>query len=213
MTAQPRLPSPMTLTAMQGYVGEIVAARGFTKDLNEIFILMVEEVGELAAELRNRVFYPERFDPHNLAHELADILLYLLDLANGFQVDLMGCWLDHARDNDLRFAERRTGRDSPVHLENGSSLNELQVYLDAKRRERGFEDSPEILLVLLSGEVGEIATEIRKSWKGMSSSSSAAYEIIDSMTYLLRIAHWFEVDIEAAVREKEERNAGRHWQY
>lgn len=41
----------MTLKALQAYVARAVAARGFTTDLNEVFILTVEELGELAAEL------------------------------------------------------------------------------------------------------------------------------------------------------------------
>ncbi len=213
MTAQPALPSPMTLPALQRYVREIVAARGFTQERNEVFILLVEEVGELAAELKKRVFYPERYDPRNLAGEAADILLYLIDLANGFQLDLMAHWANHERENDRRFAERRAGRPSRVRLEAGCRLNGLLTYLEAKRQERGFEDSPEMLMVLLSEEVGEIATEIRKSWRGLTSAERTAHEIIDAMTYLLRIARWFQVDMEAAVREKERRNAGRTWLY
>ncbi|HEX7925963.1 MAG TPA: RS21-C6 protein, partial [bacterium] len=87
-----QVPSPLTLPALQAYVRAIVAERNFTRDPNEIFILLVEEVGELATEFKHRTYYPERFDPGNCAHEIADILLYLLDVANAFELDLMTVW-------------------------------------------------------------------------------------------------------------------------
>ncbi len=60
MSTSPVLPERLTLPALQGYVREMVAARDFTTDRNEIFILLVEELGELAAELKNSEFYPDR---------------------------------------------------------------------------------------------------------------------------------------------------------
>ena len=203
----------MTLPALQAYVREIVAARGYTRDLNEIFILTVEEVGELAAEFKKQVFYPERFDPANLAFELADVLLYLLDLANSFDLDLVTQWAGHERENDLRFAERRSGKPSVAAIEPGFSLAELAEHLELKREERGFEDTPERLMILLTEEIGEIATEIRKHWKGLSDPRRVGGEIIDALTYLLRMARGFGVDLERAVAEKERRNAERNWTY
>ena len=54
----PPIPSPMTLSALQLYVREIVKLRGFTTNTNEIFILLVEEVGELASELSESYISP-----------------------------------------------------------------------------------------------------------------------------------------------------------
>ena len=82
--ASPDLPRPMTLPALQSYVREMVEARGFTRDLNEILILLVEEVGELAREYENSVYFPERFDRRTFSHEIVDVFLYLLDVANAF---------------------------------------------------------------------------------------------------------------------------------
>jgi NTP pyrophosphatase (non-canonical NTP hydrolase) len=203
----------MTLPALQAYVREVVTLRGYTCDLNEIFILTVEEVGELAAEFKKRTFYPEQFDPANLSFELADVLLYLLDLANGFGLDLMFHWPDHERENDLRFAGRRGGNPAGASIRPDFTLRELGEHLELKRRERGFEDTPERLMILLTEEVGEIATEIRKHWKGLAEPRRLAYEIIDALTYLVRMARGFGADLEQAVIEKERLNSKRSWTY
>jgi len=198
---------------MQAYVREVVAARGYTRDLNEIFILTVEEVGELAAEFKKRTFYPERFDPANLAFELADVLLYLLDLANSFGLDLMTQWAAHERENDLRYAERRGGKPTVAAIQSSFSLSELAEHLELKREERGFGDTPERLMILLTEEIGEIATEIRKQWTGLSDPRRVGDEIIDALTYLVRMSRGFGVDLERAVADKERHNAGRSWTY
>jgi|GEM_PF-345104 len=207
------LPEPMTLPAMQAYVTEMVAARGFTRDRNEIFILLTEEVGELATELKHWIYYPERFSRESLALELADVLLYLLDLANSFGVSLAGQWPAHEASNDQRFAERRRGAPPETHVQPDFALNRLVAYVEAKRRERAFEDTPERLAMLLSEELGEIATEIRKGWKAKADARHLGDEIIDALTYVLRLTHAFEVNLEAAVRDKEAQNAGRVWSY
>jgi NTP pyrophosphatase (non-canonical NTP hydrolase) len=211
--ARAELPAHMTLPALQAYVAAMVAERGFTRDRNEIFILLTEEVGELASELKQWAFYPERFRRGSLALELADVSLYLLDLANAFAVSLAGQWPAHEAANDERFAARRGGAPPSVHVRPEFPLNRLVQHVEAKRAERGFEDTPERLAMLLCGELGEIATELRKSWKGLGDSRHLADEIIDALTYVLRLAHAFGVDLEAAVRDKEAHNATRVWSY
>jgi len=203
----------MTLPALQAYVRGIVTERGFTRHPNEIFILLVEELGELATEFKHRTYYPERFDPRNCAFEIADILLYLLDIANAFDVDLMTVWHAHERRNDERFADRRGGKPPTALLHDGMTLNALVAHVEAKRQERHFEDRDEMLVVLLTEEVGEIATEIRKHWKGKSDPAHLGAELIDALTYTLRLAHRLNVDVEQAVREKEAENAKRTWTY
>jgi NTP pyrophosphatase (non-canonical NTP hydrolase) len=190
---QPALPAPLTLPALQGYVREVVAARGYTRDLNEIFILAVEELGELAAEFKNATFYPDRFDPGNLAFEIVDVLLYLIDLANGFGIDLAAHWPAHERKNDARFAGRRGGRPPRARIKPGFDLARLAEHLERKRAERGFEDTPERLMILLTEEMGEIATEIRKHWKRLADPERVADEIIDALTYVIRMARGFGI--------------------
>lgn len=210
---QPAVPQPMTLAALQTYVDEVVRARGFTTDMNEVFVLLVEELGELATEFKHWVYYPDRFDRANLAFELADVLLYLLDLANGFGVGLAALWPEHEAANDERFAARRGGRSVAAHVQANFTLNRLVLHVEDKRRERGFEDTPERLLFLLTEEIGEVATELRKRWKGRGEVRAAGLELIDAVTYVCRLAGAFGVDLEAAVAEKERQNARRVWLY
>jgi len=87
-----QLPETPTLRDLQQYVAAVCQERGWTKDSpSEKFVLFIEEVGELAKAMRNAAgLYAERAKPrdHNLEEEFADVLSYLLDLANTFQIDL-----------------------------------------------------------------------------------------------------------------------------
>ncbi|MDH4247370.1 MAG: hypothetical protein OEW39_06095 [Deltaproteobacteria bacterium] len=209
----PAPPELMTLPALQAYVARVVEARGFTRDLNEVFILLVEEVGELATEFKHRRYYPEQFQVGALALELADVLMYLLDLANGFGVDLAALWPGHEAANDARFASRRQGRAATHRVRPELALNELVLHVEAKRRERAFEDTPESLMILLTEEVGEVATELRRRWKGQEDPQRAGHELVDALTYLFRLAFVFQINLEQALLDKERENAKRIWHY
>ncbi len=86
------LPEKPTLPELQRYVAEICQERGWTKDSPaEKFVLFIEEVGELAKAMRQAArLYQEhaRQRDISLEEEFADVLSYLLDLANCFQIDL-----------------------------------------------------------------------------------------------------------------------------
>ena len=209
----PTLPHRLTLPALQEYVRGVVASRGFITDPNKVFILLVEELGELATEFKHRAYYPDRFDQKNLSHELIDILLYLVDLANGFSVELAALWPGHETKNDTRFSARPVTGGKQAKFQAEFSLNELSGHVEQKRAERGFEDREEMLVILLSEEVGEIAKELRKHWKGLASSREIGMEIIDALTYVLRLGNCFAVDFEQALTEKEQVNASRNWTY
>ena len=81
-----------TLGDLQRYVAEVCQERGWTKDTPaEKFVLFVEEVGELAKAMRKAAgLYAERAKPQqmSLEEEFADVLSYLLDLANCYEIDL-----------------------------------------------------------------------------------------------------------------------------
>lgn len=79
----------------QNYLAEIRKERNWEENNPlEIFLLMSEEVGELAKAIRNKIkLYPqkEKTDKEiqeELAFEMSDIFSYLLDLASSFGIDL-----------------------------------------------------------------------------------------------------------------------------
>lgn len=215
------LPPALTLPALQAYVARMVQARNFTRQPERIYILLAEELGELATEFKHRSYYPEQFDLENLGFELADILLYLLDLGNVFGIDLMALWPEHEAENDRRFANRRRDNTPPLQIDPTLTLQGLVAHVEAKRRERAFEDTPERLMILLTEEAGEIATELRKRWafaddagnSGAPDTEKMGLEIIDALTYLFRLAGCFQVDLEERVTAKERLNATRTWEY
>ena len=85
-----------TLGDLQRYLAAICEERGWTKDSPaEKFVLFIEEVGELAKAMHNAAgLYTEQAKPREIAleeelrEEFADVLSYLLDLANCYEVDL-----------------------------------------------------------------------------------------------------------------------------
>ncbi len=87
-----QFPTNTDLPALQLYIKKICEERGWSQDSpEEKFILFMEEIGELAKAIRQQKnLYNEhtKFNPLNLAEEFADVLSYLLDLANVFEVDL-----------------------------------------------------------------------------------------------------------------------------
>jgi NTP pyrophosphatase (non-canonical NTP hydrolase) len=87
-----QLPEHPTLKDLQHYLADVCQERGWTKDSpSEKFVLFIEEVGELAKAMRKAAgLYAERAKPRDISleEEFADVLSYLLDLANCFQVDL-----------------------------------------------------------------------------------------------------------------------------
>lgn len=81
-----------TLPELQQYMAQVCEERGWTKDSPpEKFVLFIEEIGELAKAMRNAAgLYKEQAKQRDipLEEEFADVLSYLLDLANVFNVDL-----------------------------------------------------------------------------------------------------------------------------
>jgi NTP pyrophosphatase (non-canonical NTP hydrolase) len=96
-----------SLPSLQAYVREMVARRGFSHETpRDIMLLFVEEVGELAKAMRKRLGM--KTDPEKQGHygqlegEFADVLLYLLDLANAFDVSLIDALRKKEQENEKR---------------------------------------------------------------------------------------------------------------
>jgi len=90
-----------SLREIQKYVAALTADRGFSMDVNEEFILLTEEIGELAKALRK--FNGYKFDTKthetNLREEFADVLIVLLGLANITEIDMYAALIEKEKIN------------------------------------------------------------------------------------------------------------------
>jgi len=80
-----------TLAELQAYVKAITSERGFDKNtVAQRFMLLVEEVGELARAARKTAGLRLADDTHTaeVADEAADVLILLLGICNMLDVDL-----------------------------------------------------------------------------------------------------------------------------
>lgn len=98
--------STITLTDLQKHLDETCKKNGWDKNsITEVFLLFTEEVGELAKAIRKQTGFkgekrPETTD--NLREEFADVLNYLLELANRFEVDLAEVYFEKHKINNSR---------------------------------------------------------------------------------------------------------------
>lgn len=95
-----------SISRLQKYISKVVIKRGFgDESTSDILLLMVEEVGELAKAIRKhiglKVDVADNAD-RRIASELADVLIYLLDLANSCNVDLAKALLEKEAENEKR---------------------------------------------------------------------------------------------------------------
>lgn len=103
----PSIPTDDSLTVLQAYQQFICEARGWDQasDL-QTFLLFTEEVGELAKGIRKRInLYQEqgaKVSKDDLPGEFADVLSYLLELANRFDVDLFRAYIEKEEINRQR---------------------------------------------------------------------------------------------------------------
>lgn len=93
------------LKDFQQYVRDLVKERGFDEEtISEIFMLMTEEVGEVAKAIRK--YTNAKVDDNSrkpeLALELADVFIYLLDVCNYFDIDLEQAFRDKEEINKKR---------------------------------------------------------------------------------------------------------------
>lgn len=81
-----------TLTDLQAHIKKVCEEKGWnTNSITEIYLLFSEEVGELAKAIRKTTGFKGESTKDakaNLEEEFADVLNYLMDLANYFDVDL-----------------------------------------------------------------------------------------------------------------------------
>ena len=101
MSRRPLSEEP-TLAEFQAFIAALVEEKGWTKDPNEIFVLLTEEVGEVAKEVRHSWKRGADEVRPAVAAELADVFMYLADLANAYGVDLEKAVREKVAFNDTR---------------------------------------------------------------------------------------------------------------
>ena len=96
-----------------------------------------------------------------------------------------------------------------------SQLADLQKAISRTRRDRGFVTDPVKIHLLLSEEIGELASEIKKLWSKNYDDfdrDRLGEEIADVLVLLSALATEFDIDMEQAVVEKFFRKDGsREW--
>ena len=84
-------------------------------------------------------------------------------------------------------------------------MNELQQRIVEKRTQRGFETDPLKIHILLTEEVGEVSSELKRMWSKTYTDfnkENLADEIADVFVLLSALANEFDIDIEEAVEKK-----------
>ena len=96
-----------------------------------------------------------------------------------------------------------------------TNLTNLQKRIALEREDRGFVTDPVKLAVLLSEEVGEIASEIKRLWSKNYDQFCAdrlEEEIADAFVVLSALANQFDIDLENAIERKFfDKDAQREW--
>jgi len=102
------LPSTSSLEELQHYVKTTLKERGFDEEtIAQKFMLLLEEMGEFAHAARKRadikVDAAKWVDnEQNLQDEAADVLIYLLDICNKLDINLMEAFLAKEQKNQKR---------------------------------------------------------------------------------------------------------------
>lgn len=96
------------------------------------------------------------------------------------------------------------------------TLSDLQRYIEEMKAERGFNTTNKMYDCLLLGEeVGELFKAVRKNSNEFiaddSTASNVADELADCLIFLLSIANMHNINLETALRNKEEKNKKRVW--
>lgn len=103
------LPDNPTIQDYQNYIAEMMKVRGFDKNsIVEEMLLLTEEVGELAKVVRKaHGMHMDKNSEHGTAgEELADVLSYILSIANYLDVDLEQAFRDKEEKNKKRTWEK-----------------------------------------------------------------------------------------------------------
>ena len=101
-------------------------------------------------------------------------------------------------------------------LKPAPTLADIQAYVEAVLRHRGFDkETVQDKLLMLCEEVGELAKAFRKQ-NGIKTASDSkehniAHEAADVLWLLICVCNHMDIDLEQALRDKEEKNKQRVW--
>jgi NTP pyrophosphatase (non-canonical NTP hydrolase) len=108
-----------------------------------------------------------------------------------------------------------------AELKNKPQLKDIQLYLKQLCAERGWDKNNYLeIFLLFTEEVGELAHALR-NYHGLYKERGRDYdnvrenledEFADVFNYFLDLANYFDVDLEKAFRNKEEKNSKRIWE-
>jgi NTP pyrophosphatase (non-canonical NTP hydrolase) len=106
-----------TLNDLQDYVIKMVKSRGFSDESKtQIMLLLVEEIGELAKAIRYKenikISNESIIDNKSIENELADCLVYILDIANTMNISLANAFRNKMDINKNRQWEIATIQES-----------------------------------------------------------------------------------------------------
>lgn len=95
------------LNKIQQYICKKVIERGFDEESeNDLFILLLEEIGELAriirlySGLKTKETTIQNHESLNIEEEIADIFIYILIFANKFGINLFKSFISKERKNE-----------------------------------------------------------------------------------------------------------------
>ena len=96
----------ISLTQLQTHLDEGCKEKGWDNNsIAEVFLLFSEEIGELAKEIRIHSGLKQEtklIDSKGIRHEFADVLNYLMELANRFDINLTEVYFEKHKINKDR---------------------------------------------------------------------------------------------------------------
>ena len=96
-------------------------------------------------------------------------------------------------------------------------LRDLQIFHRELDKEKQFDQDVFRNIAYLSGEIGELVSAVRKRRKAKNSleeldaRSQVGEELADCLAYVIKLANYEEVDLQAAYINKMRQNLDREW--
>ena len=95
-----------TLLEIQEYINDMIEIRGFTDETpQDIMLLMIEEVGELAKAVRKTTHIKmdiNKTNDYDITGEITDVFNYLLSLCRVLDIDLLEAFKEKEKRNCKR---------------------------------------------------------------------------------------------------------------